>query len=946
MTTCGAPGSSGHAGGRYSRVRSVVLCCCSVLTTLTAGMAAEDGGPARNAIFNGDFLEGTAGWKVGGPPGLQVKTQRNMIADRADAELSLRHDDLTGSMGIYSQYPIKVEPGRAYTLTLTAAGKGSIAFGAYEYSDRGKNTVFPLSPRMALTTEPRTYTFAYTASANGATIRPRAVVFGREKGGASASHARLLKLQLLLPAAEFARRTDWPDWAVSGEHRNYKGFSDEQIQQITRAVAVDGILPPYEPIRAESDGVYRLTTSRFRFRDSVLPDHIAVLSESILNAPLRLDLQVADGQPVDFAQSAPTFAADEQRVVVRQTVAGDGWKLALTGTLEYDALLIVDVVMHPERPTRIDRASLSIPITDRVARYIRYQRTTPDTPYCFGEGPIPARGQTVETRLTLGRAQLKNDWAPRRLDEPTGTLWQWTRGVPHFFWIGDEQKGLAFLADRDQGWHFGEGDVTWSLERTAEGLTAHLNVVTKPTTVTETEPWKLRFILQAMPPKPVRSDWFKLRFNRMWNWQPGDRKMIERIEAMRNKPPQPLAALPPAHVRYAQAGSGERTMRPPWQCIPSRARGWNDIGMLSWGVWSVGCSSPQVAEPEWMRRYLEAGAYVGFMGLPYFAPTHLSVNDLNAYHYAARTDEWARLPQTGNTSRYVKVCPNSFSSEYLAYEIGRLIDEYGIDGVYFDNTAVRGCSNRDHGCGWVGADGKTHPTRPFLAVRRLMMMVCHQFLQRGKRGFIMKHAGMLPGTISFTDANLDGEGIYGHDHTQLFTTGEFRARYIGPNQFGVIEVYLPQLHYARGAAADSDLSSGERVRRGTPPLLALTLVHGTPVYCGAINFPAVAKAWSVLDRLRGPTVDFIGYWDWPWTDTLRDRDIYASIYRQPSVSVLVVSNLSAQNTGIAIPRSELNELVPGLKTARDDMNNWRVDLDADSLRLSVPAKSFRLITLE
>ena len=132
---------------------------------------------------------------------------------------------------------------------------------------------------------------------------------------------------------------------------------------------------------------------------------------------------------------------------------------------------------------------------------------------------------------------------------------------------------------------------------------------------------------------------------------------------------------------------------------------------------------------------------------------------------------------------------------------------------------------------------------------------------------------------------------------------------------------------------------------GTRRLMALALIHGTPIYCGAIQAFPMHTAWGVLDELRGPTVDFIPYWEWPLNEELNARDIYASIYHQPEHSVLVVSNLSASDAGVAIPRSELDRLVPGFERAEDHMDGWGVELDDDSLRISVPAKNFRLISL-
>ncbi len=932
---CAETGSSAAIG----------LCCAitAALAVVAAGAALaadEDGGqPLRNAIFNGDFLEGRAGWTIGGPPDLRVETHQTMLAHRPDAELALSYDGLEGDMTVYSPYPIKVNPGEEHVLALTAGGEGEIAFGVYEYADRDRNTIFPLSERITLTPENRTYEFTYRASEEAVTIRPRIVIFGGEQGAPAAFRVNLIELKLMLPQEEFEQRTTWPEWAVSGEFRDYRGLSDDEMRRIREAVAVDRVLPPYEPIHEQGEGVFALTTSQFDFGGSVFPQSITVLGEPILAGRMLFEMEMADGQSVTGTDGEISFTADEQRAVARQTIRGEGWTLDLTGSLEYDALLIIDAELQADGEVGITSGALSIPLTAEVAKYIRYNRDFPDGSHCFGEGPIPVRGEVVEVRHTVGRARLKNDWRPNVLTEDYGTVWEWRRGVPRYFWIGDEEKGLGWITESDQGWSVGVDDVSWSLTRTAQGLVARMNFITEPKTVDGS--WRVRFMVQAMPPKPVRADWFKLRFNRLWNWAPGDERMIERIEAMRRGEGPEFEEQPPPYVCYAQASDGERDIRPPWR--PQEHRPYRDLGFLWWDVWSVGCGSPQVGRPEMMRRYLAAGSYVGHMAMPYLAPTHLSIHDLNGFYYAAKTDAWAKIPPSGGTSLYVKICPNSFASEYQAYEVGRLIDEYGIEGVYFDNTHPSACSNLAHGCGWVDDEGATHPTTPFLGMRRLFMMVREQFVKRGRTPFIMKHAGAFPAEISFVDAQLDGEGTYGYDHTQMFTTAEFRARFIGPNQFGVIEVYLPQFSIGTDT---SEVSGAQQIIQGTPRLLALALVHGTPIYCGAIHGVTMFKAWAVLDELQGPTVEFIPYWDWPLNETLNERGIYVTAYRRPDNSVLAVSNLSADDSGVAIPRSELDRLFPGLQRAEDHMHGLPVELDEESLRLTVPAKNFRLISLQ
>ena len=427
------------------------LAIVAAMAIACSASAQDADQPLRNAIFNGDFLQGRAGWSIGGPADLEVKTFRTMIADKADAELSLRHEALAETMTLFSQYPIGVEPGKEYTLTLTAAGEGTITFGVYEYGEREKNTIFPISGPITLTAEPQRYEFVYAASERALTIRPRIRIIGQappaaepQQGDAEVAagsfHVRLLNFALMLPQDVFAQSTDWPAWAVSDEFKSYTGLSEEEIARIKAATAVDRVLPPYEPIRAEHEGVYSLTTSQFDFGGSVFPEQITILGEPVLAGPIGFELRSTGGRALTHADGAAAFKATDRRVVAAQTARGDGWSLKMTSGLEYDALLIIDLELQADEPMVLRSGSLTIPLSREVGEYIRYNSAG-----AFGEGPIPAAGETVEVRHTSGRARLLNDWSPVAPAPEQGTLWEWTRGAPMYFWLGDEQKGIGWV---------------------------------------------------------------------------------------------------------------------------------------------------------------------------------------------------------------------------------------------------------------------------------------------------------------------------------------------------------------------------------------------------------------------------------------------------------------------------------------------------------------------
>ena len=273
--------------------------------------------------------------------------------------------------------------------------------------------------------------------------------------------------------------------------------------------------------------------------------------------------------------------------------------------------------------------------------------------------------------------------------------------------------------------------------------------------------------------------------------------------------------------------------------------------------------------------------------------------------------------------------------------VGTLIDDYDIKGVYFDNCAPLLCQNTKHGCGYVDESGTLRPTLPLLGFRKLFMMVRNEFVKRGREPFILTHAGMYPGSVSFTDVELQGEGAYGSDHTEMFSLGEWRARWLGPNQFGVQMSYLPAFGYGMGPNVDRT----EQQVIGTPRLLAMSLLHGTRVWNKYVDTPLVFKAWTVLDELSEPQTTFIPYWEWDELNAaLNSRNVYATGYSSGGRLVLVLSNLSGKAHGVAVPLSEIRAKNPTANRVEDNMHGLPVRIEDGMVTCRIAPKNFRLLS--
>lgn len=934
---------------RRAAALASILILCAGQTGFSESPSPTGDAVYVNAIPNGDFSRAEIGWSLMGPgyTAARLTGSHLSIVDKEESMLEVNAENAAGYVVVYSPSKIKVTPGREYKFRLAASGRGTFSFGAYEYGEDG-NPIRQFSETLTLTETMSTYDFLYRAGADAREILP-AILFYPVAEQNNAIAAVLHEFFVPVPEVEFKQVTNWPGWATMTQRfDDYRGLTAEQQEGMARTSRMEGVIvPPYREIVARENGRYELTTSTFEFHASAFPAAVAILGEEVLAAPIAL--KVAGAEPYETGRLA--LNADGQRVIAEQTLKYPGFDVTVKGELHYDALMVFEVELRSASDARVDGLELHIPLQAEIAAYGRYVDFVAEN---MSYGPIPKPGETVEVKATLGRGQLKraNEWRPAATAETQAVLWD-RRGHIAYFWLGDEKRGLGYISESAEGCRFDKDDVTFEVLRQEGQITGRVIFVTVP--VTLDKPRRIRFAIQATPPKPVAQDWFRKRYGRLWGGSVEQNQFVlDRHAAMLKEPGMPTIAEVSPLDKYASDADMyyNKRHRPPWDNLQQRTS--RSIGFLWWDVWSAGCSSPQVKDDNAMRSYLAASRYFGFEALPYFALTHLTLDSEEGFHYGVSNREWAREPLVvsgGTKYPHVKICPNSDEfTAYMAYEIGRLIDEYDIPGVYFDNCYPAACSNARHGCGYVDDQGVRQPTIPFRGSRRQFMLIRNEFVKRGKTPLIMTHAGLYPGVMSFVDAELAGEGTYGSDHTEMVSLGEWRAQWLGHNQLGVQLVYHAQFGYG------VDLTHKTRAdheKEGTPTLIAMALMHGTPIFAQYLDTDLMYRCWGAFDLLDEQTVDFIPYWEWPLNQKLHHHHVYTSLYRQSKKAIMVVSNLSPTRQLAHIPLAELRQVFPKFQTAIDPLENDQLTSTPylapelpDEFIIDVPAKGFRLVLLE
>ena len=790
---------------------------------------AETSG-CKNAVFNDDFRYGLATWRIiGGKDksaalGIAVIT----IADVRKDILTLSKNG-TAKWWVTSDCPIKVVSGTTYKVTATIAGHGSACVGVFEYKPgflRNK-----VSAPAVLTPDFKPYVYEYLASQDATEIRP-AMLFESQDGRLEVNVERVV---FEIPEKEFDAATAWPksiDYVKSKDQhlqeqitkfKDYAGISERRRQEIRKNVEPVGILAPYEKINKLKDGKYALTMSDIDFGDTVFPQSIKICGKEVLAAPISAAFDIA-GKTRPDGKSVTRYAFSPEKAVIAQDFEYGACRISVECELNYDALIMYKIHMSANAEIAVSHAELNLSMRRAVATYfsfcaIRGQDDEKGGETLKGFGPIPAPGETFQGKYNILNGKWKNEWKPITSADANATLWRNSDFLPTF-WIGDEDVGIGYIRESEEGNHNEPGADVFTLTRTETAAIGQMRFISS--TVKLSTDRQITFGLQATPPKKPYPNWHKLSF---------DESNLDRILK------EPASANAPETKNHDSP--------------PSR------IVSLWHTRWSEGCGTPRVADPVALRDIIRKAHASDCEPLLYLSPTHLSLLTPEGVRYGLISKEWSVMPEDYyfvKNEDIVRMCPASFLSEYQADEIGKLIDNYGVRGIYFDNAIPRMCDNKAHGCGFIDDFGNKRSSLPVLALRKFLMMVRNQFQKRGVKPVIAIHGYSLPGAISFVDYVVAGEGVYALDYTDALSPAETRAYFTG-HQHGCRYILLPQFSYLK------EKDAVKYNPKTTRSLLSITLSHGVRTWAIFCNAVPIHTTTTALESLDGH-VEFLPYWKW------------------------------------------------------------------------------------
>ena len=668
----------------------------------------------------------------------------------------------------------------------------------------------------------------------------------------------------------------------------------------------DNVLSPWTPVVVKRDR-QSVTASvwdrAYTFDGLPFPSAIASGGKNLLAGSVRIVARQDKG-PVMWREAFPQVGEETPaRASLSWDASSTDGALSLSAVteIEYDGMVRVDWKLTANREVKLEALSLEIPVPAELARYLYY---------------FP----------TIGKEWLEGTcgWLPEKGK---------TMGFTPAVWLGDEARGLQWFAESDFNWYNADADRAIEIIREGKAVILRLHLVTTPVQLAPARPQaRQETSARAMASPdavPHLSYTFGLQATPLKPWHdPWDDHIITSI-----------------HYAYDYKVVEEKTPdgRPMLDHLAEL--GVKTIVICNWtGILCY--SSP--TEPEKLRGLVEACHKRGIGVIPYFG-YHMSelAPEFSLFH-----GECSRHPSpgepTGSRDGYPggpmqqvsEVCMGSAWQDLVVDGIAKLMDNYGLDGVYLDGTGdPKGCLNVGHGCGYVRLDGTPAKTYPVFACRETLRRIYTAVKSRKPDGLVDFHQSghMVAPVLAWATTYWDGEQLHGGVPKGSFALDRlpldlFRAEFMG-RPWGVPAEFLA---YCLGKSTGCTWTQAH----------AITLLHDVAVRPhGSLVFTEEASAlWKVMAKFGHQEAEWLPYWKNSEYVKVSPEGAYVSLYRHPRNGVLaVVSNLGKQE---ALVNVQLDPARLGLRaplSARDALSEAKLPIANAAIELSLPSLGWKVI---
>jgi hypothetical protein len=257
------------------------------------------------------------------------------------------------------------------------------------------------------------------------------------------------------------------------------GSAEAEFEQFARpvwwhsAAGLDHIIPnPWGPVRVDNEGI-KVLGRTYRVGEGSLPLQITNQGQEMLAGPVTLKA-TSGGQTVDLARLRALDAAHPDDASVRHARGACGpVQVRLTTTTEFDGLQRYDLTLTPTGTAELSGLTLEIPVKSQYATFL-----------------CPSNGSTSPS-LVVPKEGWKSGFMPQ-------------------VWVGNDDMGLAFIAESDEWWRPRDEQMVEVVPQGAKTL-LRCNILRQPLKLDR--PVTFTFALMATPVKDAHGgDPFWVRF--------------------------------------------------------------------------------------------------------------------------------------------------------------------------------------------------------------------------------------------------------------------------------------------------------------------------------------------------------------------------------------------------------------------------------------------------
>lgn len=262
------------------------------------------------------------------------------------------------------------------------------------------------------------------------------------------------------------------------------------------------ILPPWQPIQVKGN-ILSVWGRQIALGSDGLPAQIIAGAENslpLLSRPIAIE-GIVDTKVLRLKGTGVKWRRKSDAVIEYVASAkGNRLQMQTQGRLEFDGFLLLQLRFVPQGKVTVQNLSLVIPIRIQEAKDFYALASTGGLEFRTGEiGQIDgiiwdSKNGGFFTRH--GNWQDENQIV-RRSAMTVGSF------IP-LIWVGNDERGLCWMANNDQGWLPDDDIPAIVLERKGKELILQLNFIGKPFAMSE--PRTITFSLMATPVKPFPKD--------------------------------------------------------------------------------------------------------------------------------------------------------------------------------------------------------------------------------------------------------------------------------------------------------------------------------------------------------------------------------------------------------------------------------------------------------